>query len=66
VLSWAVWVMLLSLWLWRVRRRPANGNAGAAAGPGRLLLRLTELTAWVGLAATVVSLMPVATHALCI
>jgi len=66
VLSWAVWVMLLSLWLWRARRRRVNGNAGAAAGPGRLLLRLTELTAWVGLAATVVSLMPVVTHALCI
>jgi len=71
VLSWAVWVMLLSLSLslslslWRARRRRVN-NAGAAAGPGRLLLRLTELTAWVGLAATVVSLMPVVTHALCI
>ena len=65
VLSWAVWVLVLALWLWRARRRRVN-NAGAAAGPGRLLLRLIELTAWVGLAATVVSLMPVVTHALCI
>ena len=66
VLSWAVWVLLLALWLWRARRRRVNFNAGAEAGHDRLLLRLAEVTAWVGLAATVVSLMPVVTHALCI
>jgi len=66
VLSWAVWVALLALWLWRARRRRVNVDVGAAARPGRLLLRLTELTAWAGQAATVVSLMPVVTHALCI
>jgi len=59
-------VLLLALWLWRARRRRVNFNAGAEAGPGRLLLRLAEVTAWVGQAATVVSLMPVVTHALCI
>lgn len=66
VVSWLAWLALLALWVWRVRswRRHADLASPTTATP--LLLRLAEMSAWTGLLATLVSLLPTATHALCL
>lgn len=66
VLGWAAWTALLAAWVWRVRRRGLRAGLSRPEPPAALVLRLAEVSAWVGLLATVVSLMPVATHALCL
>lgn len=66
VVSWLAWSALLALWLRRVRVRRRHINSAPPAGATPLLLRLAEMSAWVGLVATIVSLAPAATHALCL
>lgn len=63
--AWAGWVLLLAAWLWRVRGRARCAGAARPPPPAALLQRLAVLSAWAGLAATVVSLLPAATHGLC-
>ncbi len=66
VLSWLVCVALLTLWLWRVRAWRGRTDPTPSAGATPLLQRLAEMSAWAGLAAILVSLLPTATHALCL
>lgn len=67
VLSWTGCVLVSALWVLRARRRRTGHRHHAGAdGASGLLLRLAEASAWMGLVATVVSLLPVATHSLCL